>query len=62
VDKLLSYVTYLQNILATEFNVVNKVELPKDEDIWSRVSNHFKKFTEKVSKGVEKISFKLYGT
>lgn len=34
----------------------------KDESAWNRISKTFKQFTEKVTKGAQKIAFNIYGT
>lgn len=34
----------------------------KDESTWNKISKHFKQFTEKVTKGAQKIAFNIYGT
>jgi hypothetical protein len=34
----------------------------KDESAWNRISKTFKNFTEKVTKGAQKIAFNIYGT
>ena len=34
----------------------------KDESTWNKISKHFKQFTDKVTKGAQKIAFNIYGT
>ena len=38
------------------------IESLKDESTWNRISKHFKQFTDKVTKGAQKIAFNIYGT
>ena len=38
------------------------IQSMKDESAWNRISKTFKNFTEKVTKGAQKIAFNIYGT
>lgn len=69
VDKLLSFVFYMQDTLSQEFNEVRKMggddihaQNLKDVSSWNRISKQFQMFTDKVTKGAQKIAFNIYGT
>jgi hypothetical protein len=69
IDKLLTFLLYIQDTLSQEFEGIQKMNDDeglmnnlKDVSTWNRLSKQFKMFTEKVTKGAQKIAFNIYGT